>query len=162
MVQRVGVVTNYASNRDIRNSFDRARGIFETMGLACREIRVPFESASFETRRIEEHRAAVNEELFADIDAIALPTLAAPPPSIVDARTRGDMAVGPENTFFSNYYGLPAISVPSGVDKNGLPLGLQFVGPQGGDDAVLRIARRYQQASAWHFTPPRSLASSDS
>jgi aspartyl-tRNA(Asn)/glutamyl-tRNA(Gln) amidotransferase subunit A len=52
--------------------------------------------------------------------------------------------VAPDNTFFCNYFGLPAISVPSGLDLNGLPLGLQLVGPHGGDHDILAIARAYQ------------------
>jgi aspartyl-tRNA(Asn)/glutamyl-tRNA(Gln) amidotransferase subunit A len=109
---------------------------------------------------IERDRATINAELFANIDAIALPTLAAPSPGVVEARARGDMAVASDHTFFCNYYGLPAISVPSGVDANGLPLGLQFVGPQDGDKDVLWIARAYQHAMAWRFTPPQGLPSS--
>lgn len=36
-------------------------------------------------------------------------------------------ALSPENTVFANYYGLPAISVPCGLDANRLPIGLQIV-----------------------------------
>jgi aspartyl-tRNA(Asn)/glutamyl-tRNA(Gln) amidotransferase subunit A len=72
-----------------------------------------------------------------------LPTLAAPTPTVDEARERGALAVAPDNTFFCNYYGLPAISVPAGVDSNGLPLGIQFVGPRGGDYQLLALATAY-------------------
>ena len=36
--------------------------------------------------------------------------------------------------------GHPALSLPVGVDANGLPFGLQIVGPRGGDSLVLRVA----------------------
>jgi Asp-tRNA(Asn)/Glu-tRNA(Gln) amidotransferase A subunit family amidase len=36
--------------------------------------------------------------------------------------------------------GHPAISLPVGLDRNGLPFGLQIVGPRGGDALVLRVA----------------------
>ncbi len=36
--------------------------------------------------------------------------------------------------------GHPAISLPVGVDRNGMPFGLQIVGPRGGDALVLRVA----------------------
>lgn len=36
--------------------------------------------------------------------------------------------------------GHPAISIPVGVDRNGMPFGLQIVGPRGGDAVVLRVA----------------------
>ena len=39
----------------------------------------------------------------------------------------------------------PAISVPCGFDKAGLPIGLQFVGSSYRDDIVLRLAAAYQQ-----------------
>jgi aspartyl-tRNA(Asn)/glutamyl-tRNA(Gln) amidotransferase subunit A len=62
--------------------------------------------------------------------------------------------VSAENTFFANYFGLPAITVPSGFDKAGLPLGVQFVGPRGGDADVVALARAYQRAAGWHYVPP--------
>ena len=36
--------------------------------------------------------------------------------------------------------GHPALSLPVGVDRNGMPFGLQIVGPRGGDALVLRVA----------------------
>jgi aspartyl-tRNA(Asn)/glutamyl-tRNA(Gln) amidotransferase subunit A len=39
-----------------------------------------------------------------------------------------------------NALGWPALSLPAGLDRDGLPLGLQIVGLPGGDDAVLRAA----------------------
>ena len=38
--------------------------------------------------------------------------------------------------------GLPAVSLPSGVSREGLPMGLQVVGPWMGDEALLEIARQ--------------------
>jgi aspartyl-tRNA(Asn)/glutamyl-tRNA(Gln) amidotransferase subunit A len=65
------------------------------------------------------------------------------------------MAVSADNTFFCNYYGLPALSVPGGMDEQGLPFGVQFVGPQGSEESVLALARAYQSATGWHYVPPR-------
>ncbi len=95
------------------------------------EIEAPFEAASFDVSRIEIDRAAINASLFGDVDAIVLPTLTAPTPTVDDARAHGNMAVSADNTFFCSYYGLPAISVPSGLDKNGLPFGLPNRRPTG-------------------------------
>jgi len=36
--------------------------------------------------------------------------------------------------------GHPAVSLPVGLDRNGMPFGLQIVGPRGGDALVLRVA----------------------
>jgi aspartyl-tRNA(Asn)/glutamyl-tRNA(Gln) amidotransferase subunit A len=40
----------------------------------------------------------------------------------------------------------PAASAPAGFDRNGLPVGLQIVGPQYADALVLRVARAYETA----------------
>jgi aspartyl-tRNA(Asn)/glutamyl-tRNA(Gln) amidotransferase subunit A len=43
-------------------------------------------------------------------------------------------------TVSANLAGVPAISVPCGVDSNGLPVGVQFVGRQFGEETILRAA----------------------
>ena len=52
-----------------------------------------------------------------------------------------------------NIAGLPAISVPCGL-SDGLPVGLQFIGPQFGDQTVLQIAQAYEQSTEWHRSHP--------
>lgn len=47
--------------------------------------------------------------------------------------------------------GLPAISIPAGVDDQGLPVGLQIMGPELGDSAVLGLARQFQSLTAHHL-----------
>jgi aspartyl-tRNA(Asn)/glutamyl-tRNA(Gln) amidotransferase subunit A len=55
-------------------------------------------------------------------------------------------APGPETTgdarFNSpwSYCGLPAVTIPSGVDDHGLPVGLQIVGPHHGEGELLAAA----------------------
>jgi aspartyl-tRNA(Asn)/glutamyl-tRNA(Gln) amidotransferase subunit A len=49
-------------------------------------------------------------------------------------------------TLGGNLAGLPGISVPCGMSE-GLPVGLQVLGPQWGENLVLRVARAYEQAS---------------
>ncbi len=49
-------------------------------------------------------------------------------------------------TLGGNLAGLPGISVPCGMSE-GLPVGLQILGPQWGENLVLRVARAYEQAS---------------
>jgi aspartyl-tRNA(Asn)/glutamyl-tRNA(Gln) amidotransferase subunit A len=153
-VRRVGVVTNCAGTAEVKAQLARVAGELSTMSIETRDLRVPFESATFDVRNIERDRAAIEATLFADVDAIILPTLAAPTPTVDEARARGAMAVSPDNTFFCNYFGLPAISVPVGVDEHGLPYGVQFVGPKGGDARVLALAHAYQRATGWHYDPP--------
>ncbi len=54
----------------------------------------------------------------------------------------------------ANLAGLPAISVPSGYDLKGMPLGLQIVGAQMCDVSVMQIAYAYEQATK-HLRIPR-------
>jgi aspartyl-tRNA(Asn)/glutamyl-tRNA(Gln) amidotransferase subunit A len=64
------------------------------------------------------------------------------------------MELSAQNTFFANYYGLPAISAPCGFDDDGLPLGIQIVGKPCDEATVLDLARRYQNATAWSGMHP--------
>ncbi len=49
--------------------------------------------------------------------------------------------------------GLPGISVPAGVDKDGLPLGLQLIGPAFGEETVLRAAGVLETAAGFSAKP---------
>jgi aspartyl-tRNA(Asn)/glutamyl-tRNA(Gln) amidotransferase subunit A len=49
-------------------------------------------------------------------------------------------------TLGGNLAGLPGISVPCGT-SGGLPVGLQVLGPQWGENVCLRVARAYEEAS---------------
>ncbi|WP_197434861.1 amidase family protein [Agrobacterium vitis] len=44
------------------------------------------------------------------------------------------------NLWWTNFVGCPAITIPAGVDSDGLPIGLQIVGRPDDDDNLLRIA----------------------
>jgi len=48
----------------------------------------------------------------------------------------------------------PAMSVPCGFSRDGLPIGLQLVGPMHREDLVLRAAHAYQQATEHHLRRP--------
>jgi aspartyl-tRNA(Asn)/glutamyl-tRNA(Gln) amidotransferase subunit A len=47
-------------------------------------------------------------------------------------------------------WGLPAISVPCGFTKSGLPIGLQIAGAHWREDLVLRLAYAYEEATEWY------------
>lgn len=51
--------------------------------------------------------------------------------------------------------GLPALSIPCGFDRKGLPIGLQLTGAHFSEGRLLGAAHRYQQATDWHLRVPK-------
>ena len=103
-----------------------------------------------------EDRAAVRrraDELLAAVDVLVLPVAGAGP-SRVDDPDRGTVDAQPADlraqvlpyTLLANLCGLPACSVPVGLDPDGLPVGLQVVGAAGADELVLDAAELLMRA----------------
>src|ERR1700678_2338094 len=57
-------------------------------------------------------------------------------------------------TIGANLAGLPGVSVPCGFVE-GLPMGLQLIGPHFAEAKLLNAAHQYQQATDWHTHAPR-------
>ena len=55
-----------------------------------------------------------------------------------------------------NIAGLPAISLPCGF-VDGLPVGLQLIGPSLGEESIIRASYTYEQATDWHTMRPNLL-----
>jgi aspartyl-tRNA(Asn)/glutamyl-tRNA(Gln) amidotransferase subunit A len=53
-----------------------------------------------------------------------------------------------------NLAGLPALSLPCGFDRSGMPIGLQIVGNVLREDLILQVAYAYEQATPWHTQSP--------
>jgi aspartyl-tRNA(Asn)/glutamyl-tRNA(Gln) amidotransferase subunit A len=93
--------------------------------------------------------------IFENVDLLLTPTTPIPAPAIADLK-KDPAALRPaelillRNTRPFNVWGLPAISVPCGFTKAGLPIGLQIAGPRWREDLVLRLAHAYEQATEWH------------
>ena len=157
---RLGIVKNFTASDELRTAFSKAVEVFRASGFETNELEVPFEKASFDVKNIEADRQTISEILFKDAGILILPTTAETTPTIEKAEKRekskakNEVAFSPNNTFFCNYFGLPAISVPCGFDKNGLPLGLQIVGQQWGEGKVLAVASSFQTLTEWHLQHP--------
>lgn len=54
-----------------------------------------------------------------------------------------------------NLAGLPALSIPCGFSKSGLPIGMQIIGPQLSEDLLFNIGFGYQQETDWHLKEPK-------
>jgi aspartyl-tRNA(Asn)/glutamyl-tRNA(Gln) amidotransferase subunit A len=54
----------------------------------------------------------------------------------------------------SNLTGHPAVSVPCGFTRDGLPIGLQLIGPRWAEARLLAMALIYEEATAWHSQHP--------
>jgi len=100
-------------------------------------------------RELEEARRAITA-VFSDVDVLITPTMPMPAPAIEELKANPEQLRPAElrllrNTRPFNVWGLPAISVPCGFTKGGLPIGLQIAGPHWREDLVLRVARTYEQ-----------------
>ncbi len=61
-------------------------------------------------------------------------------------------------TVAPNLAGLPAMSIPCGFGRDGLPVGLHVVGNYFSEARMLGVAHRYQQATDWHTRMPPAFA----
>jgi len=58
-------------------------------------------------------------------------------------------------TISANLAGTPAISINCGFTRSGLPIGLQIFGKPFDEQAILKVAHAYEQATDWHKQRPR-------
>lgn len=61
-------------------------------------------------------------------------------------------------TLSMNLAGICGLSLPCGFDSQGLPIGMQVMGPALGEMTVLRVAYAYEQATDWHTRRPPLVA----
>ncbi|MFZ3071609.1 MAG: amidase family protein, partial [Anaerolineaceae bacterium] len=70
------------------------------------------------------------------------------------------MQYSDQMTVAANHAGLPAISIPAGLDSSGLPIGVQFLGNDFREDLILKTAYAYEQATlqeSWRKIKPQAL-----
>jgi aspartyl-tRNA(Asn)/glutamyl-tRNA(Gln) amidotransferase subunit A len=138
---RIGVVTNIKPTQSVRSAFEAAIKKLRSSGCMMKDVAAPFDNPGFDIRNIEADRKTIAQRCFRDVDLLVLPTTNASTPTVKQAGSN-PLALSAENTMFANYYGLPAVSVPFGVDAQGMPLGLQIVGEPRADYTVLELAQR--------------------
>ncbi len=108
-------------------------------------------------RKAQQIRRLIQQDFlaaFESVDVIMGPTTPHP------AWVLGDKANDPVAMYLEDIYtlsvnlaGLPGMSVPAGF-VDGLPVGLQLIGPHFDEARLLNIAHRYQQVTDWHTRRP--------
>ena len=109
-------------------------------------------------RELQEARREI-ASVFEDVDVLVTPTTLAAAPTIAELLQNLDQLRPREllllrNTRPFNVWGLPAISIPCGFTKAGLPIGLQIAGPHWEEVRVLQLAHAYEQSTVWHKRKP--------
>ncbi|HEY4273551.1 MAG TPA: amidase [Candidatus Udaeobacter sp.] len=115
-------------------------------------------SAYIQSRRqLEQVRRSISR-VFENVDLLITPTTCVPPFPISDLSDpntlREKELLMLRNTRPFNMLGLPTVSVPCGLTRTNLPIGMQITGPSGAEAMVLRLAHTYEQVTEWHEHKP--------
>ncbi len=95
------------------------------------------------------------DEAYKQVDCIISPV--SPTPAFtVGAHSDDPVAMYLEDIFLGGQVmaGIPALSVPGGFSRDGLPIGLQVMGKQWGEGEILKVAHAYEQATQWGKRKP--------
>jgi aspartyl-tRNA(Asn)/glutamyl-tRNA(Gln) amidotransferase subunit A len=114
-----------------------------------------------ETLRWRGPALAAHFTAVADVDAMIAPVSPIPAPTIAESDVGNGSdaeAVIQRLTRFTrpiNYLGLPALSIPAGFTRGGLPVGMQLVGRSFEEAMLLRIGAAFQRATDFHERVPQ-------
>ena len=96
------------------------------------------------------------DEAFKQVDLLMSPTAAQP------AFKLGELRSDPIAMYLNDYFtvpncitGMPALSLPCGHTKAGLPIGIQFIGPRLSEDIIYQVAHAYEQSTDHHLKNPK-------
>ena len=92
--------------------------------------------------------------LFEQVDVIATPTVGVLPPRIDASEALNAAGTLVKLTYPWSAAHLPAMSMPCGMSGDGLPVGLQLVGPAWAEARLFDIGIAFQRATQWHRTRP--------
>jgi aspartyl-tRNA(Asn)/glutamyl-tRNA(Gln) amidotransferase subunit A len=95
------------------------------------------------------------DRVFADFDCIVTPTASTPAFKIGEkSKDPLEMYLSDIYTISANLAGIPAISIPCGFTKEGLPVGLQILAKPFNEEMLFRVAYAYEQNTEWHKMKP--------
>jgi aspartyl-tRNA(Asn)/glutamyl-tRNA(Gln) amidotransferase subunit A len=95
------------------------------------------------------------DEAFKDVDVLLGPT--SPTPAFKLGEKTSDplaMYLSDIYTITANLAGIPGLSLPCGLTRSGLPIGLQLLAPAFAEESLLRTARVFERATDWHTRRP--------
>lgn len=91
--------------------------------------------------------------VFSDLDLLITPTMRRTAEALTESKSFDPLGV--RNTSPFDVFGLPAITVPCGFSRAGLPIGLQISGAPFAESTVLALAHAYQRRTQWHTMSPK-------
>jgi amidase len=97
--------------------------------------------------------------LFEDIDILVIPAQSAASPTLKQMETLGEQDPGELSSLLRftapfDLTGSPALTMPAGFTKAGLPVAIQFVGRHFEEDILVRAGHAYQRETDWHHQHP--------
>ncbi len=135
--------------------------LIRQMDTGAAHSAVALQEAMFERTRVFREV----ESWFADYDLVATPTLSRTALAIdhdffAPIEIDGETADTVRRSWYPytlpfNLSGNPAVTLPCGFDADGLPIGLQLVGPHMGDARLLHVAALYEAARPWDGRRPQ-------
>jgi aspartyl-tRNA(Asn)/glutamyl-tRNA(Gln) amidotransferase subunit A len=103
------------------------------------------------------------EKALTVVDAIVAPSTPIPAPRLEDETVKVNSHKETVRSSLvrlnrpANLTGLPAITIPCGLTRSRLPIGLQIVGRLFEEGTILRIAHAYERATEWHLLHPGEM-----
>jgi amidase len=98
--------------------------------------------------------------VFGQADVVLAPTTAQPPPA-ADAidhlkgwETDKVLVATCPFTYAWNVLGWPGVNVPAGLTDDGLPIGVQLLGPANSEELLISLAAQLEGAEGWHERRP--------
>lgn len=93
---------------------------------------------------------------FESVDVILGPVSPTPPFGIGELTGNPlKMYLADVLTVGANLAGIPGLALPCGFTRNGLPVGMQVLGPHFSEDTLFDLGKQYQQITDWHKQKPK-------
>jgi aspartyl-tRNA(Asn)/glutamyl-tRNA(Gln) amidotransferase subunit A len=103
---------------------------------------------------------AAHLDALGDVDVVLTPAARSAAPTIADADVsagaNADAMIQAITRFMRpiNYLGVPALVVPAGQSRSGLPIGLQLIGRPFADETLVALGAAFQAATEYHYRVP--------